>query len=139
MASKRKPGGKRPASTDRTLSGPTEPADDNQRTPRFCLAHLVKDFDVEACEQALRADFAHALAKRSQLTWGDLARSDRHALGWELISAKSIKPAVPERFSDASKFHTFRYSGKLPMAGVRIGDTFHVLWIERRFGDLYTH
>lgn len=33
----------------------------------------------------------------------------------------------------------FRYSDRLPMAGVRVGDTFHVVWIERQYGELYDH
>lgn len=33
----------------------------------------------------------------------------------------------------------FRYHGKRPMLGVRINEVFHVLWIERQFGDVYAH
>jgi hypothetical protein len=33
----------------------------------------------------------------------------------------------------------FRCSGRLPMAGVRSGDVFHIVWIEARFNELYDH
>ncbi len=33
----------------------------------------------------------------------------------------------------------FRYHGLLPMAGVRIGEIYHVPWIEPEFGLLYDH
>jgi hypothetical protein len=33
----------------------------------------------------------------------------------------------------------FRYHGKLPMAGVRVRDVYHVLWIEPGFGQFYAH
>ena len=32
-----------------------------------------------------------------------------------------------------------RYKGKLPMAGIRVQDVLHILWIEPHFGDLYDH
>lgn len=33
----------------------------------------------------------------------------------------------------------FRYDGKLHMAGVRVRDVYHVLWIEPEFNSLYDH
>jgi len=33
----------------------------------------------------------------------------------------------------------FRYMGKLPMLGVRVREVFHLLWVERQFGDVYDH
>ena len=50
-----------------------------------------------------------------------------------------IRPSVPQRFQDQPKTMVFRYDGNLPMAGFRVDDVFHVLWIEPAFGKLYDH
>jgi len=46
---------------------------------------------------------------------------------------------MPTGFEDAEQFLVLRYSGKLPMAGVRVRDVYHILWIEPNFGHLYDH
>ena len=56
-----------------------------------------------------------------------------------MIRASAIKPSIPSKFDDADKFLAFRYHDKLPMVGPRIGDTFHILWIEANYGDVYDH
>ncbi len=33
----------------------------------------------------------------------------------------------------------FRHDGNLPFAGFKVGDTFYVLWIKTRYGDLDDH
>ena len=50
-----------------------------------------------------------------------------------------IKAPIPQQFGDRDKFMVFRYHGKLPMGGVRVGDVYHVLWIEPEFNRLYDH
>jgi hypothetical protein len=57
----------------------------------------------------------------------------------EEIPSRSIKPSVPTQFQDRDNFLVFRYDGTLPMVGVRMGDDFHVLWIERQYGEVYDH
>jgi hypothetical protein len=73
------------------------------------------------------------------MRWIDIHQSGRHAAGTESIQAEQIKAPIPTKFADQEKFMAFRYFGKLPMVGVRIRDVFHVLWIERQFGDVYDH
>ena len=63
----------------------------------------------------------------------------RHGQGSELIPAGDIRAPIPARFEAEPKFMVFRYHGKLPMAGVRVDDVYHVLWIEPEFGRLYDH
>lgn len=56
-----------------------------------------------------------------------------------LSTPTQIKAPIPPKFQDADKFVAFRYQGKLPMAGIRINDVYHVLWIEPEFNQLYDH
>jgi hypothetical protein len=131
--------GKRADNRGETFAAPLVPLDDNSTTPKFCLAHLVSGYNLDPLDKSAQAAFAIALQKRSSLTWGEIMRVDRHGLGYEFLSADKFKCAPPHRFEGTEKFMVFRYCGILPMAGVRIRDTFHVLWIERQFGELYDH
>lgn len=121
------------------INAPPAPPDPNQQTPRFCLRHSQTGFDVDKLSKDQRADFAVALHKRARMTWREIILADKHGLGLETMPRKSIKPKVPAQFEDTEKFHVLRYSGKLPMVGVRLLDTFHIIWIEAAFGDVYDH
>lgn len=66
------------------------------------------------------------------------SRSPWQRHGTELIPAREFKAPIPVQFQDEPKFMVFRYDGKLPMAGIRVHDVFHVLWIEPEFNRLYT-
>lgn len=104
--------------------------------PVFCFHYLHDNFHLDQCDKNARAAFAMALVKRSSLTWDDLARLPRHKLGWELIPGEQLRMTLPDKFSDSRKVMVMRYDGMLPMAGVRVGQTFHVLAIEAKFNDL---
>ena len=60
-----------------------------------------------------------ALHKRARMTWSEIILADKHGLGLETMPKDSIKPTVPEQFKDTDKFIVLRYSGRLPMVGVR--------------------
>jgi hypothetical protein len=121
------------------LPAATKPPDYNDRTPRFCLNFMQPGYAVKDLPANLRAEFAMALATRSQMTWNQITLADRHGLGTEWIAANAIKPTIPEAFQDNNRFLSLRYAGKLPMVGARTTDTFHVLWIEKAFGAVYDH
>lgn len=131
--------GTRPASAPGKVREPAPPPSYDKQTPKFCLHHLQRDFDVHALDAAGQSAFARTLQKLSAMNWTELITSGRHGCGLEHIAASEFKPAIPARFQDQEKFTVFRYRGKLPMAGVRVADVFHVLWIEPRFNDLYDH
>lgn len=73
------------------------------------------------------------------MLWKEILLADRHGLGTETLPSNQIKPEIPPDLQDRDKFLVFRYSGKLPMLGFRTTDTFHVVWIEARFGMVYHH
>ncbi len=70
---------------------------------------------------------------------GSGSRSPWQRHGTELIPAREFKAPIPVQFQDEPKFMVFRYDGKLPMAGIRVHDLFHVLRIEPEFNRLYDH
>lgn len=121
------------------LAPPAPAPDYDRQTPKFCMRHLQPGFGVSDLDEAGRAAFAVALERRSRMTWSEITLAPRHGLGIEWMPASRIKPTIPTAFQDADRFLVMRYHGKLPLAGVRAGDVFHIVWIERRFGDLYPH
>lgn len=116
-----------------------EPVDYNRSTPKFCFGFLQPDYDISALNSTQRDNFAMALHNRSKMTWQQIILGGRRGLGQENIAKASIRGSIPSRFVEEKDFIALRYSDRLRMVGTRSLDTFHVLWIERRYGDLYDH
>jgi hypothetical protein len=131
--------GKRPVPAAKQFPKPQDPPNYDNETPKFCLHFLRDGFDVHALDAEKQAAFAKTLQKLASSRWKDLILAPRHGQGSELLPAGQISAPIPPQFEGEEKFRVFRYCGKLPMAGVRVRDVFHVLWIEPNFGDLYDH
>jgi len=86
-----------------------------------------------------KAAFLDKWWKRSQHTWNELRKHHRHGLGSEKLPLKQIRPQAPQFLEDEDHVLVFRHEGNLPFAGIRAQDTFYVVWIETRYGDLYDH
>jgi hypothetical protein len=131
--------GNRPSASRTSFAAPSTPVSLDSEPPKFSLHFLCPDFDVHALDAEGQAAFAKTLQKLSSSSWADLKRAQRHGQGSELIPAGEIKAPIPSQFQGEPKFMVFRYRGMLPMAGVRVRDVYHVLWIEPEFGRLYAH
>jgi len=121
------------------LEGPVQPANTDGLPPRFCLHHLQRGYGVKELEKDQQAALILTLAERAQMTWHQISHSDRHGAGSEQIHSNSITCGIPKVFADRDKFLALRYMDLLPMVGVRIGDTFHILWIAQNYGQVYRH
>ena len=128
-----------PKSSGQKVENATSVINYNKSTIRFCLNHLQSGFSLDELPQNQRADLAMALYRRRSFTWDGLLKEDRHGLGMEHIPGGQLKTSIPRVFEGQEKFMVFRYSKLLPMVGVRTNDTFHIVWIERHFGELYDH
>lgn len=86
-----------------------------------------------------KARFAEAIYKRHSLTWSEIKKQNKHALGFEKISVSSIKVPKPDCITDdMGSYLAFRFRGKAPMVGYRQKDVFYVLWFDPKF-SLYNH
>ena len=137
----KQPRGRRPdPAAGRLPQPPVSRVNYNEETPKFCLHFIQSGFDVGALPTVARqAAFAKTLQKLATSKWKDLVVAPYKGQGIETIPARQLKVAMPARFQDQDKVMVFRYDGKLPMAGVRVDDVFHVLWIEPEFNMLYDH
>mgnify|MGYP006947707877 CR=1 FL=1 len=106
--------------------------------PVFSFEYMVPGFDVEGCEKTDRASLALTLLKLSKLTWAQIKQSHRHGLGFETIDNGSIRAGIPPIITPDVRLLAFRFSGKKPMVGYRIGRTFFIVWLDRDF-TLYDH
>jgi hypothetical protein len=131
--------GKRPKGSRASYVVPAAPVNHDDQSPKFCLHFLARDYDVHALDSEKQGAFAKTLQKLASSRWKDLMLAPRHGQGSELIPASEIRAPIPTQFEAEPKFMVFRYHGKLPMAGVRVDDVYHVLWIEPEFGRLYDH
>jgi hypothetical protein len=120
---------------------PARPAEVNydEKTPKFCLHYLVRDFGLDALDTQATAAFARTLHRVSCSSWRELLLANHKGQGYEFIPAGQIRAPIPPTFQDSKRFMMFRYSGNLPMGGERVQDVLHVLWVERHFGELYDH
>lgn len=115
------------------------PSPDTQ-TPTFCLHYLGGNYCLTKCDTKEKADLAERLHKLSSMTWQEIKHAQRHGLGFEIISRKSLKTDLPpavKAMEDVTVL-AFRFSGKKPMVGYRDGRTFHIVFLDRDF-TLYPH
>jgi hypothetical protein len=123
--------------TKLTPAPPKGSADDDH--PVFCLRYLHPDHSIDGLSTSLKADLTDALFKRAQMTWQQIKFAPKHGLGFEKLPREAISKQLPAKFEDLESFLVLRYSGKLPMIGTRVGNVFHILFIENTFGSLYGH
>ena len=87
----------------------------------------------------MRREFLDKWHKRSLISWTEFVNHHRHGLGSEFIPKKEIKAQIPRQFQELTKFRVSRHQENLPFVGWKDGGIFYVLWIETKYGDLYSH
>lgn len=118
-----------------------EPRNTDAQRPLFCLEYIDDSFAVKGSglSKDAQAAFAERIQELAGASWRELKLRGHHKQGFELLPVGKLRMKMPEAFEDVDRVVVFRYSGMLPMAGVRQGRTFHILAIERQFGELYDH
>ena len=107
--------------------------------PKFSLQNLAKSHCLSACTKDEKAAFIDRLHEMSQLTWQDIASSNRHGQGSETIARDAIKGStIPACITEDVRIIAFRCIGKAPMVGYKVDEVFYVVWIDRAF-NLYKH
>lgn len=136
MGAKGKRRGSPPKATEDELLVRSVPKDDGHLLLSF--RHVQPKFGVDEMDERQRSEFLIKWAKRCGFTWTQLQAHPKHGLGYEMLPRKRFSVSPPEPLEE-DKYMVFRHDGNLPFAGFKAGDTFYVLWIETRYGDLYEH
>ncbi len=86
-------------------------------------------------------DFLSRLKKLSGLEWSTLWTTQRHGLGTEMIGREVLNPSIQKMLpEDMKKIIVLRATGdNHAFLGYRDGSVFQVLFIEYKFGDIYSH
>jgi len=86
-------------------------------------------------------DFIQHLRKFCSLNWNDVRTTQRQGLGTESLDVSSLKEGAKELVpSGLTKLLVLRATGNNhAFLGYRDGSVFQVLFIEYRFGDIYSH
>lgn len=119
--------------------GPESSGSSDLKQPKFSFCYLQKSHCIADCQKDEKVGFADKLYRISQLSWRQIKAADKHGLGFEKIARKAIKAGIPNHITeDVDHFLAFRFDGKKPMVGYRLGSTFFVVWFDRDF-TLYDH
>jgi hypothetical protein len=106
--------------------------------PVFCFKYLQT---TPQKDYKFYADFIERLKKISNLSWDVINATQRHGFGTEKMPIAQIIPNLPKFITPDIDFLTvFRANGdNRPFLGLRIGNIFHIIFIEENFGDVYKH
>ena len=87
--------------------------------------------------------FLERLQKLCCLGWTEIAKSQRHAFGFETIKVSALNKRARNRmnqYPDITKLYCFRATGDNHVfLGYRTEGIFNVLFIEYAFNDVYQH
>jgi hypothetical protein len=112
------------------------------RYPVFCFKYLQQYSYNNCSDSSFFIAFLERLKKLGGLGWYAINGSARHSFGTEKISVDVLKPRLfpPIVTEEVRELTVFRATGKnLPFLGLRLNDTFQVIFIETNFGDIYDH
>lgn len=113
---------------------------ENIEHPVFCFRHMHPEYCLEQCDNQQTVSFIKQLVNLSKLTWQQITQTHRHGMGFEKMTIDSLKAKCPPFVTeDVEHLLAFRYDGKKPFLGLRNRFIFHVISIEREFGELYNH
>lgn len=83
--------------------------------------------------------FLKRLKKLCELDWNEINKSQRHSFGYEKIPITAIKKDISIA-RDIDYLYSFRATGSNHVfLGFREGNIFKVVFIESKYGDIYTH
>ena len=113
-----------------------------ERYPVFCLKYLQPYSYNTSSDASFFIEFLERLKKLGNRGWQGINGSHRHSYGTEKIPIAQIKPnkLPPIVTPEVSTLTVFRATGdNRAFLGIRLEDTFQVIFIEAKFGDIYDH
>ncbi len=110
--------------------------------PVFCFKYL-QPYSYNSCsDPKFFINFLERLQKLGSLGWKGIDISNKHSFGTEKMPIKQLIPnSLPSIITeDVTELTVFRATGSnLPFLGIRLNDTFQIIFIETTFGEIYKH
>ncbi len=111
----------------------------NHLRPVFSLEYLEGNYGLARCTKEEKAGFADTLHRLGRLTWAEIQRAPRHGSGSEIVAREALGGrSFPAEVTEDVNLVAFRFFGKAPMVGYRVGRVFTILFLDRDF-TLYDH
>lgn len=94
---------------------------------------------VNCCGDEDRVALVKRLFMLSRLTWKEIRQAPSSGMGSEQIPKYRIKRPIPSTVTpDIEQFSSLHFSGKKRFVGYRVGQIFHILWVDHTF-EVYNH
>ena len=118
---------------------PTQNVDDQPPAFSFEKMQDGSGNSFNCCEDDDRLALAKRLFMLSRMPWKQIRHTSAKGLGSEQIPRSRIKRPIPKTVTDdVDSFSSLHYAGKRRFIGYRIGQVFHILWIDHTF-KVYDH
>ena len=109
--------------------------------PAFSFEKMMdgSGHSFNCCEDEDRLALAKRVFMLSRTPWNQIKMASSKGFGSESIPRDRIRPGIPASVTqDVSHFFSLHYSGKKRFLGYRVGQIFHVLWVDHDF-SVYDH
>jgi len=91
------------------------------------------------CQDDDRLALARRLFMLSRMPWKQIRQAPSSGIGSEQIPRYRIKRAVPTSVTEeVESFSSLHFVGKKRFLGYRVGQIFHILWVDHTF-EVYNH
>jgi hypothetical protein len=118
---------------------PTQNADDQPPAFSFEKMQDKSGNSFNCCEDDDRLALARRIFMLSRLAWKEIRQAPASGFGSEQIPRYRIKrPIPPSVTDDVDSFSALHFSGKKRFLGYRVGQVFHILWVDHDF-KTYNH
>jgi hypothetical protein len=91
------------------------------------------------CEDEDRLYLIKRIFMLSRMPWKEIRQAGSQGLGAESIQRFRIKRPIPSSVTeDVESFYSLHYVGKKRFLGYRVGQVFHILWVDHNY-EVYNH
>jgi hypothetical protein len=118
---------------------PTVNADDLYPAFSFEKMQDKSGNSVNCCADEDRVALVKRLFMLSRMTWKEIRNAPAKGVGSEQIPKFRIqRPIPPSVTPDVDQFSSLHFSGNKRFIGYRVGQIFHILWVDHSF-EVYNH
>jgi hypothetical protein len=122
-----------------TLPHATQNVDDHPPAFSFEKMQDGSGNSFNCCQDDDRLALARRLFMLSRLPWKQIRQAPSTGFGSEQIPKHRIKRAIPTSVTeDVESFSSLHFVGKKRFVGYRVGQIFHILWVDHTF-EVYDH
>jgi len=119
----------------------TPPTNLDAQPPAFSFEKMAdgSGHSFNCCQEEDRLALSKRMFMLSRMPWQQINLAPSKGMGAEKISRGEINPGIPTAVTeDVSYFYSLHYYGKKRFIGYKVGQIFHILWVDHNFG-VYDH